>query len=95
MITLPIKRVWFDMIISGQKKEEYRNTTSRYIAMFQNAMDENRQFICKLRNGYSKDSPFVIAKVKLSFGTGNPAWGAQIDKIYCILSILELIEIKK
>lgn len=24
MLTLPIKRKWFDMIVSGEKKEEYR-----------------------------------------------------------------------
>lgn len=24
MLTLPIKRMWFDMIASGEKKEEYR-----------------------------------------------------------------------
>ena len=24
MLTLPIKKKWFDMIVSGEKKEEYR-----------------------------------------------------------------------
>lgn len=24
MLTLPIKKKWFDMILSGEKKEEYR-----------------------------------------------------------------------
>ena len=24
MLTLPIKKQWFDMILSGEKKEEYR-----------------------------------------------------------------------
>lgn len=27
MLTLPIKKKWFDMIISGEKKEEYREIT--------------------------------------------------------------------
>lgn len=26
MLTLPIKKKWFDMIVSGEKKEEYRET---------------------------------------------------------------------
>ena len=34
MLTLPIKRMWFDMIPSGEKKEEYREikeyTTADY-----------------------------------------------------------------
>lgn len=27
MLTLPIKKKWFDMILSGEKKEEYREST--------------------------------------------------------------------
>ena len=27
MLILPIKRKWFDMILSGEKKEEYRDIT--------------------------------------------------------------------
>lgn len=30
MIVLPIKKKWLDMIVSGQKKEEYRSLTHRY-----------------------------------------------------------------
>ena len=26
MLTLPIKKKWFDMIVSGEKKEEYRES---------------------------------------------------------------------
>ena len=28
MLTLPIKKKWFDMILSGEKKEEYREAIS-------------------------------------------------------------------
>ena len=30
MLTLPIKKKWFDMILSGDKKEEYRDITPYY-----------------------------------------------------------------
>lgn len=30
MLTLPIKRKWFDMILSGEKKEEYREIKPYY-----------------------------------------------------------------
>ena len=30
MLTLPIKKKWFDMIKSGEKKEEYREITPYY-----------------------------------------------------------------
>lgn len=34
MLTLPIKKKWFDMILSGEKKEEYREIKSYYISRF-------------------------------------------------------------
>lgn len=30
MLILPIKRKWFDMILSGEKKEEYRELKTYY-----------------------------------------------------------------
>jgi len=30
MLTLPIKKKWFDMIASGEKKEEYREIKEYY-----------------------------------------------------------------
>lgn len=36
MLTLPIKKKWFDMILSGEKKEEYRDKTEYYETRFMN-----------------------------------------------------------
>jgi hypothetical protein len=36
MLTLPIQRKWFDMILSGEKKEEYREIKEYYETRFQN-----------------------------------------------------------
>lgn len=33
-MTLPIKKQWFDMILSGEKKEEYREIKKYYIDRF-------------------------------------------------------------
>lgn len=38
MLTLPIKKKWFDMILSGQKKEEYREIKTYYKSRFYNAI---------------------------------------------------------
>ena len=95
MINLPIKKIWFDMIASGDKKEEYRNITPRHTALFNNAINENNEFICMLRNGYSKNSPVLVVKVRLSIGCGLPEWGAEPNKQYYILSVLEIIDIHK
>lgn len=97
MLTLPIKKKWFDMILSGEKKEEYRATTKYYTKRFQTVrlLDENgnptgnKAFIC-FRNGYRKDSPEFVLMVTLKIGTGYPAWGAEEDEWYYVLEILEL-----
>ena len=34
MLTLPIKKKWFDMILSGEKKEEYREIKPYYETRF-------------------------------------------------------------
>ena len=34
MLTLPIKKKWFDMIKSGEKKEEYREIKPYYVSRF-------------------------------------------------------------
>lgn len=36
MLILPIKKKWYDMILSGEKKEEYRDVTPYYTARFRN-----------------------------------------------------------
>lgn len=41
------------------------------------------------RNGYSKDSLVLFAKVRLSIGYGNPEWGAEPHKDYYRLHIKE------
>ncbi len=89
MITLPIKRKWYDMIVSGEKQEEYRAITSRYAAMFRNASDEHGRFWCVLRNGYSLVSPAIKVYVEMSVGEGNPNWGAVPGEAYFVLRVLE------
>ncbi len=37
MLILPIKKKWFDMIVSGEKKEEYREIKPYYDSRFMNA----------------------------------------------------------
>lgn len=90
MLVLPIKKKWFDMIIRKEKKEEYRAYTKRYKTMFFNAADNNGEFWCLLRNGYSLSSPSCSIRVSLSVGHGRPEWGADPNEQYFILSILEI-----
>lgn len=103
MLTLPIKKKWFDMIKSGEKKEEYREIKPYYDSRFQlvkhnNALGE--QFYCEsyrelyFRNGYKKDSPTIKCRVEITIGTGRIEWGAEKDKLYYVLKILSVEKVK-
>lgn len=88
MLMLPIKRRWFEMIASGEKKEEYRSITKRYFRMFQNAADENGRFWCIIQNGYAKYSPRLYCYVEASVGYGKQEWGADPETQYFVLKII-------
>ena len=60
MLILPIKKKWFDMIASGEKKEEYREMKPYYTTRFHaSGLYEENINECILRNGYSKKSPSI------------------------------------
>ena len=104
MIILPIKKKWYDMILSGEKKEEYREISNYYYSRFKNVLGFNEMnkvlhsvseyksnvFDVVFRNGYRSNSPHIWAEVRLLVGTGKMKWGAEKDKVYYILEILRI-----
>lgn len=100
MLVLPIKKKWFDMILSGEKKEEYREIKPYYKSRFKNIFDMSPySFIpigncCRqimFRNGYSKHSPAFIAECSLDIKQGKVEWGADKDADYYVLTIHKII----
>ena len=95
MLTLPIKKKWLDMILSGEKKEEYREMKPYFSTRFRNVWgypaywQEPRQI--RLRSGYSTDSPSAVVACTLSTGKGRPEWGAEPGKTYYRLHIENII----
>ena len=92
MITLPIKKKWFDMVLSGEKPDEYREIKLYYSVRFSRQLgylgaieimdkslrsNQSRSFQVMFRNGYSCDSPSFIAECTLTIGTGKEEWGAE------------------
>lgn len=101
MLILPIKKKWFDMIKSGEKKEEYREIKPDYTSRFNNMSDPDADmqvtdngvsFLITFKNGYRKDSPTIICRCFLRIGTGKQEWGAEPNKEYYILDILSVEE---
>lgn len=89
MLILPIKKKWFDMILSGDKKEEYREIKPYYDSRFRiRNEDEARKLILLFRNGYRKNSPAIKCEVIISKGLGKTQWGAEPNKEYYVLKIL-------
>lgn len=103
MLILPIKKKWFDMILSGEKKEEYREIKPYWTRRFKNTflfyrdgfpIGHDKERIV-FRNGYSKDSPSFIATCTLSVDIGKEKWGAEKGKQYFILTIHEILKEEK
>jgi hypothetical protein len=96
MLTLPIKKKWFDMIKSGEKKEEYREIKPYYDSRFLKSIEDKRPHtnIILFRNGYGKNKPTLKCEVIISKGYGKEEWGAEPNKMYYVLRILDMEEIK-
>ena len=96
MLILPIKKKWFNMILSGEKTEEYRELKPYYTSRFRNEWGYpecwNEPHRVTFRNGYSKESPSVVVSCTLSIKTGNPEWGAEPNKKYYVLTIQKGID---
>ena len=78
MLTLPIKRKWFDMIADGKKKEEYRDFTEYYKSRFKKYAAKS-EFKIRFRAGYRADSPLMECVVSLYVDSGKEEWGAPRD----------------
>ena len=92
MLTLPIKKKWFDMILSGEKKEEYREIKPYYDSRFKSYIPDIANV--KFRNGYSKASSTIKCKVSITKDYGKIEWGAEPGKLYYVLKILSVEEVK-
>ncbi len=97
MLILPIKKKWFDMILSGQKKEEYREIKPYYRSRLRNegfldqyGLPTLYQGQVLFRNGYAGNSPSFKALCSLDVKTGRLEWGAEPGREYYVLKILEI-----
>ncbi|WMJ90552.1 ASCH domain-containing protein [Anaerocolumna sp. MB42-C2] len=108
MLILPIKKKWFDMILSGEKKEEYREIKPYYIKRLANIFKVSEPLLIKLfqqgshqnleiifRNGYSSDSLIFAADCELYIGKGKVEWGAAADTEYIIFKIKKIKQTKE
>ena len=88
--TLQIKKRYCDMIVSGEKKEEYRSLDRyrlKYIYEWF-ALGIPLPASVKFRNGYHKKALTLIVEVTgIRIGTGREEWGAKKDVEYHVLEL--------
>ena len=92
MLTLPIKKKWFDMILSEEKKEEYREIKDYYTTRFLNALgvmcfkDNEKQWAhykssvfryLQFTNVYRDN--FFFVKFRNGYSATSPSFIAQVS----------------
>ena len=80
---LVLKAKWYDMIASGEKKEEYRENTSYWMKRIGKPHDA----VC-FHKGYTNTTMTFAIEGK-SYGYGNPEWGAPTDRSVFIIKLGE------
>ena len=100
LIILPIKKKWYEMILSGEKKEEYREIKPYYMSRFKKVFsmhphsfipDGNDEHEVVFRNGYGRAAPSFSAICTLDIKCGRPEWGADPGVEYYVLTIKDII----
>jgi len=80
ILHLTLKKKWFDLILSGIKKEEYRAIKPYWDTRFSKEYD-----LIRFKNGYSKNSPWFDIELKeIIKGIGNPELGGNSDFVYIL-----------
>ncbi len=94
-LRLTLKKQWYDMILSGEKKEEYREIKPYWDKRFtpEKMADVDRILFV---NGYASDAPrFTIEFLGIRVGKPNPKWSygqLGLEKDFYILSLGNVIK---
>ncbi|MBN2640357.1 MAG: ASCH domain-containing protein [Victivallales bacterium] len=93
ILHLTLKKKWFDMILSGEKKEEYRKFKPYWLKRLMNEYNVWKDFdIIRFTNGYGADKPSIdVEFLDVCIGVGKPEWGAPGVAVF-VLTFGEIIE---
>ena len=102
ILRLTLKKKWFNMIASGEKKEEYREVKRHWIQRICNEVeyetggaweDVFKKFThVEFKNGYAKNAPTMLVECKgISIGEAKPEWSDNWQGGVFIISLGALI----
>ena len=74
VLKLTLKKEWFDLMISGKKKVEYRLPSNWIISRLQKSYD-----LIKFTNGYGNDKPYFYCEYN-GFEISNESKIIQVEK---------------
>lgn len=91
---LNLTEKWFDMILSGEKKEDYRDITDYYQVRFKNVKSKGIKTIT-FSNGYSKNRRQMVVIISyISLRQGLVEWGAEKGKTYLVAHLGTILSTK-
>jgi hypothetical protein len=97
ILHLTLKKKWFDMIASGEKKEEYREIKGYWEKRlyYNTSKGQPKEWdVIRFRNGYSKQCPIMDVEWKGTWlDEGRPEWGAESGEKYFVILIGKIISI--
>jgi hypothetical protein len=91
ILHLTLKKKWYDMILSGEKLEEYRETKEYWSTRLR-----NKQFdIIRFRNGYKANAPSMDVEFKgVKFGEAKGSWSDNAEGIFYVISLGKVMNAK-
>jgi len=94
ILHLVLKRKWYDMIDSGEKREEYRDETPHWERIYTWWLREGcKPRVVAFQRGYRKPSMwFVVDATSWSDRSMRPEWG-EPDHPHHILFLGERVEV--
>lgn len=83
---LVLKAKWYDMIVSGKKKEEYRAITPYWTKRIWEKHPRILDVI--FHRGYTNET-VCFSVDRIVRGIGLPEWGAEARKVYYVIQLGE------
>ena len=97
ILHLTLKKKWFDMILSGEKTEEYREMKAywyrRLVYYSEPPMYIFNDFVMVcFTNGYAKDAPTMTVEcLGIEVNSGKTEWGANYSQHYYVIKLGKII----
>jgi len=87
-LILTLKTQWYNLIASGEKKEEYREIKDYWRKRLFQGDEPIKYDRVVFYLGYSKGRPSMAFKIEdIHIGHGKPEWGAKPGEEYFVISL--------